>query len=292
MKNSFYYGSNSISLFSTVSDSDTVASPSNNSTSSLESDKPQKKKQSRFRQHVNPLSRKFQVPVDLDQEWPLSVYDNPDLPLHLDIGCGKGGFLLDLASSESIAKPSSFVSSFASQRNDCAVEVPPTAMNYLGLEIRPSVAEYANSRISTWDLQGRLCFLSSNANVDLDRILNRFKEKTRSSLERITIQYPDPHFKKSHAKRRVVTPELVCTLAKYTNENAEVLLQSDVQSVLDEMRVVFREHTEYFVDEMDSAEEYLENNPIGIPTEREVSVLEKGLPVYRALFRRNGSPGP
>ena len=35
-------------------------------------------------------------------------------------------------------------------------------------------------------------------------------------------------------------------------------------------------------------EEYRMENPLGIPTEREVSVLKKGLPIYRTLFKRNG----
>jgi hypothetical protein len=37
-------------------------------------------------------------------------------------------------------------------------------------------------------------------------------------------------------------------------------------------------------------EEYLPENIFGIPTEREVSVLEKGLPVYRTTFKRTTVP--
>ena len=43
---------------------------------------------------------------------------------------------------------------------------------------------------------------------------------------------------------------------------------------------------EYFQDTRENLEDYLEENMFGIPTEREVSVLEKGLPVYRAVFTR------
>ena len=35
----------------------------------------------------------------------------------------------------------------------------------------------------------------------------------------VSIQFPDPHFKVRHSKRRVVTPELVATLAKFMNED-------------------------------------------------------------------------
>ena len=34
-------------------------------------------------------------------------------------------------------------------------------------------------------------------------------------------------------------------------------------------------------------EETLDENPLGVPTEREISVLEQDLPVYRTVFRRS-----
>jgi tRNA (guanine-N7-)-methyltransferase len=67
---------------------------------------------------------------------------------------------------------------------------------------------------------------------------------------------------------------------------ATVFLQSDIQSVLDEMRLQFRNQPQFFGDNVDSLEEYMEENIFGIPTEREISVLEKGLPVYRTTFTR------
>lgn len=38
----------------------------------------------RYRQHVNPLSRKFQVPTELAEEWPNDgTFTDPFLPLHI-----------------------------------------------------------------------------------------------------------------------------------------------------------------------------------------------------------------
>mmetsp|Transcript_54670 Transcript_54670/g.61907 ORF Transcript_54670/g.61907 Transcript_54670/m.61907 type:complete len:105 (-) Transcript_54670:101-415(-) len=102
----------------------------------------------------------------------------------------------------------------------------------------------------------------------------------------VTIQFPDPHFKSRHSKRRVVTSELVQTLARFMPTGATIFLQSDIQSVLDEMRLQFREHPEYFQDAYESLHEYEAENILGIPTERETSVLERNLPVYRAIFTR------
>ena len=47
--------------------------------------------------------------------------------------------------------------------------------------------------------------------------------------------------------------------------------------------------SDYFMDTIEDLDEYMEENPIGVPTEREVSVLDKDLPVYRTVFRRTSS---
>jgi len=48
-----------------------------------------------MRQHVNPLSRFFQLPRELPA--PEVLFGDPSLPIHLDIGSARGRFLLDLA---------------------------------------------------------------------------------------------------------------------------------------------------------------------------------------------------
>jgi Predicted S-adenosylmethionine-dependent methyltransferase len=71
-------------------------------------------------------------------------------------------------------------------------------------------------------------------------------------------------------------------------EGGEIFIQSDVKDVLDNMRETIREYgREFFDDTIENVHEYLEINPIGIPTEREISVLNEGLPVYRTVFVRN-----
>ena len=202
------------------------------------------------------------------------------------IGCSRGGFLVELCTQR------------------------PNEYNYLGLEIRPLVAHQAQERVTKHQLNGKLGFVGCNANVDLHRLLSILNDASSSppssdadaiekaqlvgatnaknlNLQMVTIQFPDPHFKAAHAKRRVVTTELVTTLAEFMPPNSTIFLQSDVQSVLDDMRLKFREQDIYFEDTCgDDLTNYVEENMIGIPTEREVSVLEKGLPVYRSVFRR------
>lgn len=298
---------------------------------------PQKKfSNSRFRQHVNPLARRYQMHTDLPENWPRSVFDDVDLPLYLDVGCGKGGFLLELVGRrhgngdasrgerfEGISDDSYmartkdiFGKGEEGDSDDSTSEWLPPRMNYLGLEIRPGVSQYARSRAEKRGLGGILSFVGCNANVDLGRLLALYRESSSSDGEEtgeggglnrrpafVSIQFPDPHFKKAHSKRRIVTPALVTTLAEFMTEGDAVFLQSDIKDALEAMRERFVEEEgdglDYFEEWSDpnrgarggdsiSEEEYGMDNPLGIPTEREVSVLKKGLPIYRTLFRRNG----
>lgn len=211
----------------------------------------------RVRQHVNPLASSYQVPISLADQWPSILFSDPSLPFHVDVGCAKGTFCMELARS----------------RPD---------INVLGLEIRRPVAAYSSEVAKASGLPN-IGFLSCNANVDLARILDGINEKSR--VARVSIQYPDPHWKARLQKRRVVQPELIAAIAARTDQNCDVFLQSDVMEVAQEMRERFRED-EAFEDTVADMELWIEVNPTGVPTEREIATFKKGLPVYRALIAK------
>jgi tRNA (guanine-N7-)-methyltransferase len=206
----------------------------------------------RVRQHVNPLSKKYQTPVQ-PPIWD-RVYAQPSQPLHLDIGCARGEFLLSMATLQ-------------------------PHWNFLGLEIREPLVEQANAKVSELGLRN-LYYLFANVNNSLKPLLESFEAGT---LQRVTLQFPDPWFKKRQAKRRVVQPELVDTLATYLMDGGEVLLQSDVEAVAVEMCDRFEAHPAF---QKQGAAPWLATNPLPVPTEREVSTISRGEPVYRALFVR------
>jgi tRNA (guanine-N7-)-methyltransferase len=210
------------------------------------------------RQHVNPLSRYHQLPRPLPP--PEELFDDPSLPLHLDIGCARGRFLLALARCQ-------------------------PGRNHLGLEIRRPLVEAAEAQRRAEALPN-LRFLLANANVSLPAWLASLPA---GRLALVTLQFPDPWFKKKHHKRRVLQPPLLLALAAAMAPGTELFLQSDVPAVIEPM-VALVEASVGFERPAGDARPWRHDNPLPVPTERERHVLERGLPVYRVLYRRTASP--
>jgi tRNA (guanine-N7-)-methyltransferase len=97
----------------------------------------------------------------------------------------------------------------------------------------------------------------------------------------VTIQFPDPWFKKKHFKRRMVKTELINDVAAHLSPGGKVFIQSDVKDVAEEIIGYFAASPEFERPAGETTE-----NPFPLKTEREGAVEEKGLPVYRAMFER------
>ena len=212
------------------------------------------------RQHVNPLSRFFQLERPLPP--PAELFANPAQPIQLDIGCARGRFLLALAQQQ-----------------------PGT--NHLGVEIRRPLVDAAEADRQRLGLTN-LHYLFCNANISLETWLAALPA---GRLERATIQFPDPWFKLKHHKRRVLQPALLCSLAAALAPGRELFLQSDVLAVIEPMVAVV-EASGCFARPKADARPWRQDNPLPVATERESLVLRQGLPIYRVLYLRNEAPVP
>jgi tRNA (guanine-N7-)-methyltransferase len=200
----------------------------------------------RVHQHVNPLApyyRQAPKPVDIEH-----VFADPAKSLLLDVGCARGRFLLRMAEAE-------------------------PKWNYLGVEIREPLVEEANRLAEEVGLDN-LHYAFCNAMLWLDRLLDGVPP---GILQTVTIQFPDPWFKKRHSKRRMVNPEMVDTIAKHLTPGGRVFVQTDIEFLSDEMFTLFRGDDRF-------REEPIEQNPFSVKTERERAVEEKALPVFRSSF--------
>ncbi len=155
-------------------------------------------------------------------------------------------------------------------------EVEPT-WNYLGVEIREPLVEEAN-RLANEAGLNNIHYAFCNAMLWLDRLLAHVPDDI---LQMVTIQFPDPWFKKKHAKRRMVNAELVDVVVSKLGTGGLIFVQTDIEPLADEM-------FEFFRDDSRLTEQTVKENPMPVKTEREKAVEDKELPVFRRCFQREG----
>ena len=210
-----------------------------------------------MRQHVNPLSRFFQLPLSLPSN--SILFKKSHYPIHLDIGSAKGEFLIELASNY-------------------------PNWNFLGLEIREPLVSSSERKRKQLGLQN-LKFLYCNVNISLDEWLS---DLDLDQLKRVSIQFPDPWFKRKHLKRRVFKKSLLNSIARYMSKNGELFIQSDIFKLIEYMSNSIDDSI-YFDRKVVKGEKWLEKNPYEVLTDRESFVLKNNLPIYRAMYIRNSA---
>ena len=135
---------------------------------------------------------------------------------------------------------------------------------------------------------GNLHYLFCNANVSLESWL---ADLPVGQLDCVSIQFPDPWFKKKHHKRRVLQPRLLLAIASALAPGQRLFLQSDVLAVIEPM-LALCEASGCFERPAGDQQPWRQDNPLPLPTERETYVISQGLPVYRVLYERNSAPLP
>lgn len=281
------------------------------------------------RQHVNPLADHFQVPTAAP-DW-TEIFADPKLPLHIDVGCGSGRFVLIRAqrlagcSAAEVATPDCEVDP---ETSDAALSTAPSGgkatANVLGMEIRQKLVDRAQAWAAR--LQLRNChFIFTNATVSWRSLLDSYP----GPIELVSMQFPDPHFKTRHHKRRHVQPRLCREMAETMPTGARIFLQGDVPEAVRWMRDMIEAHSdgafalapecqnqaglsrtewetkpeaaegEVDNNKVESPESqlplgwsadctagWLPENPLGVPSEREVYIKPIKTEVFRVMLVR------
>ena len=208
-----------------------------------------------MRQHVNPLSKNF---LEVEPIPPLNIiFTNPKSPLHLDIGCASGDFLIELASQN---------------KN----------WNYLGIEIREKLVLNATLKMKNRDINN-LHFMFGNANNILNNLNHRFLLDITNS---ISFNFPDPWFKKKHHKRRVIQQDLINFLSISLKVGSLIFIKTDVKELFDYMEFMIKNCGKFEkinISNFKYAESY---NPLKNLTNREKYVLLNSLQIYESIFMK------
>ncbi len=182
-------------------------------------------------------------PVDLGALVPGAV------DLELEIGFGRGRFLLERA----VAAPGSRI---------------------VGIEIKTKWGHLVEERRKKLGLASVVAFAG-----DAREILARAGPD--GGLARVFIHFPDPWWKKRHAKRRVVDEGFLDQLARLLRKGGELFVQTDVEDRAVEMAAHVGENASFVVEPGFGGA-----NPYGARSNREVRAEQDGLPIYRIRARR------
>jgi tRNA (guanine-N7-)-methyltransferase len=178
-------------------------------------------------------------------------------PVQLEIGSNRGRFLTGLA------------------RN-----YPEHSV--VGIEIRRRFAETLQQEL---DLEGptNAHILGADANIALPMIF------ADGSIHRVFVLFPDPWWKKRHAKRRLITPKFLNLLADKIAPDGHLVVKTDVE-----------QYAQMVSDLVEGSRRWMRLNPDDTEwprdeaqwplTTRERKIIRKELPIWKIYAKPTGAP--
>ena len=140
---------------------------------------------------IDPTSLELPAPIN----WP-ELFGN-DHPVELEIGSGKGLFLINAATNA-------------------------PGHNFLGIELARKYARMAALRLARRQLVNAKIW-RCDARLIVGRLVGD------ASVRAVHVYFPDPWWKKRHRKRRVFTEELVAQIDRVLEPGGELRVASDVE---------------------------------------------------------------
>ena len=177
-------------------------------------------------------------PIELSALWP-----EQDGEIELEIGFGRGMFLLERARSAPGAR-------------------------LLGIEIKSKWAYLVSQRAAALP---RVRVFAADARDFLPRL------QPAQSLARVFMHFPDPWWKKRHAKRRLGGRETLDPVARLLAPGGELFIQTDVEERAEDFATAIRAHDAFELPD----DPYIADHAFGARSNREKRAIADGLPVYR-----------
>ena len=172
-------------------------------------------------------------------------------PVELEIGPGRGGFLV-----ESLMRDS--------------------RLRMVGLEVRRKWASVVDQRLHGMGLADRGRVFAADARLAIPKLVD-------SSLSVVYIHFPDPWWKKRHQKRLVLGAALVDELSRVIVPGGELFVQTDVLDRASAYETLVAQCPAF---EAWSGSPRIVENPRQVQSPRERRAMADGLPIVRLRWRR------
>ena len=174
--------------------------------------------------------------------------------LELEIGIGKGHYIFERA----LKNPK---------------------INIIGIEYKKRLVEEINCRIEKKNINN-ICIIHGNAWSLVPLI---FKNE---SLTNITLNFPDPWWKRRHHKRRIINEKFANILILKLAINGTILLQSDVKEIFDKYLYLLNIN-KAICSIKKKDESFFLKNIINTKSYREKKCIKLNLSIYRILLMKN-----
>lgn len=185
---------------------------------------------------------------------PAELLREPVSSVELEVGPGRGNFLFERAQA-------------------CG------GVGLIGFEIRLKWAARVDERLRREGLGGRCRVFAADAREALPRL-------HPGALQRVYFHFPDPWWKKRHAKRRLCNRELLRLCVTALRPGGELFMQSDVVECVEAYRAELDGLAGLRPQGDAPGNPRLACNPYGARSPRERRAVESGLPIGRLRYQR------
>ena len=193
------------------------------------------------------------LPESLGETADLPALFGNDHPIELEIGCGKGGFLLRQAQ----AHPD---------------------RNYLGIEWANEFYKFSADRMARWGVTNVRIIRTDAKHFLMHRL-------PAACLSALHIYHPDPWPKKRHHKRRLFSPDFMEAVVRVLRPEARLAIQTDHAEYFEQIRQVVAARSELTPIAFDDSDFGADGE--SVKTNFEIKYEREGRPIYRmALSRR------
>ena len=149
----------------------------------------------------------------------------------------------------------------------------------IGLEIRLKWASLLDESVREQGYGERARVFAEDIRIALPRF-------APSTLSRVFIHFPDPWWKKRHAKRRLASADVMQQLVRLLRPDGELFVQTDVWATAGAYREAIEAEPAFLPDGDEAGSPLMADNPYGARSPRERRVIRDGLPVIRLRYRR------